>query len=219
MKKLSKKDEEIIRSRKELDHGDFGTVYINDDGTLTKVFNYEMYKCPVDIMIKLRELNLDFFYGIGKIYYRLDGNNKYVKGYVLYNIEPENINILDIKLTKLIINLRKLIESFEILSRNSILVHDVREKNTIINSEGIHIIDCDGFRFDYNFTFEMIENYNLKQLYRLFYDLFLDAVSKKGLNSRVLSFKIYDLFKNNFFNADLNEFNGYETMGEYLAKK
>lgn len=226
MERFSKKQESIVRSQEALDHGDFGTVYKNSDGTLTKVFDYDMFKCPPDIMIKLKELHLASIYKLYRFYYRANKGKRYIKAYDMGYIEPEDVSILDIKISKLKLNIRKLFEDMETLSKNSIIVSDIRKRNTIINSEGIHLIDCDGFRIDYRFTVDMIRNYNIKRLYELLHEIFFSALDENkersfenDINDLHMFVSLHELFKNNSYMEAFDKIEGYDTIREYLIRK
>ena len=199
-----------IEDKKEFNHGSYGIIYDNFDGTLTKILRFDT--TSPDAILKIKELNLDNFYKIFDVLILNNGKHDYLKAYKMEKILEEPINLNKVPMDFLITNIKVLINSMKLLSDNYIIVNDLHEDNLIINKDGIYVIDCDSYKYNREYDKELIYYSNVEYLKKAIYEhLYKDTnIFKRRKLSKL--FKEFDLF------TILNKIENSNSIHEYLKK-
>lgn len=204
-----------IEGKKFFNSGSFGVIYENPDGTLTKVMRYQT-SVPYSL-IKIRQLNLDNFYKIYSIACNKKNDIDYLCSYTMDKILFDDSLVLNDN-DYLIKNIKKLINSINVLSDNYIVANDLHEDNLIPNKDGIFVIDCDNYYRATEYPTEFILEKNLVILKEALYQFILKYLKK---HHRLLFTRKYKLRK--LFDMDLNEIlselSNYENIVKCLKKK
>ncbi len=197
--------------------GSYGVIYDNYDGTATKVIRAKTL--APDVLIKIKELNLENFYKILGINI---GNNAigkpYVKAYRMNIIKDDNKFLINSDIDFFITNVNVLLNGLKVLSENYILANDLHSDNLIVNNEGINVIDCDLYKYIPEYTQEMIYNDNISKLHEAIKDLLLEElqfVSKLRLLKRI---KLKNLFEEKTFEEIYKELENSNSILEYIKK-
>ncbi len=96
-----------------------------------------------------------------------------IDGYTAKYYQAEKINPMTMDVNYLLHNIEGLKELIDIISENSIMMCDTKPDNTIINSEGIVLIDPDYYYFTDEIVF-YIKRHNYRELLLLLRMLFID---------------------------------------------
>ena len=204
--------------RKEFDHGSFGVIYENSDGTLTKVMRFD--NTSPYVILKIRELNLENFYHVLEIKTNTikSTTKEYLQAYRMDKILREDVDLLEDN-NYLISNIRILINSFNTLTDNYILVNDLHEDNIIINKDGMHMIDCETYRYYPEYQVEQIKEYNLRKLRELLYDVLSVRLNRKCRLGFLKQVRLKELFDNPDLEEILKILEPYSSVMEYVKKK
>ena len=202
-----------IEGKKEFNHGSYGVIYENDDGSLTKVMRFDTID-PYP-MIKIKELNLKNFYKIYDILVQNNGTYNYLKAYKMNKIVPDDTTLLDSKIDYFVTNIRIIMESLKVLSDNYILSYDLHDGNIIINKNSITVIDCDSYKYNPEYPKELIYNHNLEEFKRT---IFEQIIKELPIISIIRKRKLKELFRDNDLDSILNKVSSSNSINEYLKK-
>ncbi len=177
---------------KSINGGNCGRIFKLDENTLLKYFIRGEYD---EAAFKtIMNMNLDNFYKIYKLLYNSEG--KFV-GYTMKSYKDENIDILTMPTDYTLDNLIKLSNSVKRLSDNNILINDMREGNSVMDSNNITIIDIDLYKKVNNIDIYDLSNLNKKYLFHLFAGLYF-----KSLCTYHDAFKSDNLVIDSLFNGE-----------------
>lgn len=199
-----------IEGIKEFNHGSFGIIYDNKDGTLTKVMRFDT--TSPDVILKIKELNLDNFYKIIDVLTLNNGKYDYLKAYKMEKIEDDKVNLSKVSIKFFIDNIKKLMNSLRILSDNYILVYDLYDDNLIINKEGMYVIDCDSYKYVPEYEKDLVYYNNLEHLKKaIFEHLYKNTnIFRRG--------KLCKFFEENDLDSILDKVADSSSVSEYLKK-
>ena len=199
-----------MEDRKEFNHGSYGIIYENDDGTLTKVMRFDT--TSPDVILKIKELNLDNFYKIYDVLTLNNGKYDYLKAYKMEKIEDDKVNLTRVSIEFFIDNIKKLMNSLRILSDNYILVYDLYDDNLIINKDGMYVIDCDSYKYVTEYEKDLVYYNNLEYLKKA---IFEHLYKHTNILRR---HKLCMLFNNNDLDSILEKVKNSNSIHEYLKK-
>ena len=202
-----------IKGKKEFNHGSYGIIYENSDGTLTKVMRFDTTD-PYPI-IKIRKLNLENFYKIYDVLVKNNGTYSYLSAYKMNKILPDDTSLLDSKIDYFITNIRIIMNGLKTLSENHILTYDLHEENIIINKDGITVIDCDSYKYNPEYDKDLIYKNNLAELKRtIFEQLIKELPSISVIRKR----RLIALFRDYELDDILDVVSSSNSINEYLKK-
>ena len=174
-----------------LNHGKCANVFRFYDIILKEYFSYTTEQCRLNLeMFKiLKDIKNKHFIELINIYSCMDIINLlkyYVKPscfktdmYTARYYVDEGINVLTESINYLLDNFRELEILFEEFSKNNICTSDLKRSNSIINSNGIIIIDPDLF-----YISSMSQNYIITKNKKMLLDLFLDICLKCAIEEQ-----------------------------------
>ena len=191
-----------------LDYEKYAPVYKISRDECLKRFGLDHSTCNIEVLKKIRELDLPNFYKI--LEFLFDKDNNFV-AYTMKHYDSTDKSIITMPSAYTLDNFYTLVGSFNILTDNDIAVDDLHSFNAIIGEENMTLIDADLYYFNYtNNDIEekkKLSKYNLKYLLYLFSDIYGDAIIE------VLG---YDVHTTRAITSEL--FNGVESI-DNISKK
>ena len=178
-----------------IDKGLYGSVYRTSALTCAKV--YRNSPSPIEVNPKIlktiRELSLKNFY---EIYDLLYTKNDKFKGYLMKYYDKFDIDILTTPTDYTLDNLYILRDSILKLTSSNIWTFDLHTDNVILGESTITVIDADLYTFNSSYTAKGLEVKNIKAVNNLFFNLYIDAMSKnhKEYSSPTTNEAIHNLF-------------------------
>lgn len=174
---------EVYKERKEIEklpilgRGVPSVAYRLDDDNVLKLLHhyYEYDYCDLKAMLEIKKLGLKNLLEIRNILLRKnsDGVSFYVGNIAKY-YQAQNIDLWEMPSYWLVANYNRLLESFKILGERQILAFDCSPSNTIINKNGIVIIDPDLY---VKLNFDCTDS-NIMTLNELFRELLCESYLK-----------------------------------------
>ena len=182
-----------INNLEYLNDGCNGNIYKLSDYECLKFFKSKDISCDLEVIKKIKDMQLDNFY---EIRIPLFNKDKKFVGYIMKYYENLEIDILTMPVEYTLNNLISIYNSIIKLTDNNILIDDLDSYNIIFNRDKIIIIDCDKYTFNDGDNYTLKYN-NIKCLEKLFVDLYFDSLFKyhKNEDSSDCIPKIYRLFR------------------------
>ena len=160
-----------------LDYERYSPVYKVSADECLKIFGNDHYVSNLDVLKKIRELDLPNFY---KIIEFLFDKYKNFAAYTMKHYESTDKSIITMPTEYTLDNFNSLVRSFNILTENDIAVDDLHSFNAIIGINIMTLIDADLYYFKYTNGDEEAKRklsiYNLNFLLYLFADIYGDAI-------------------------------------------
>lgn len=172
-----------------INYGNTANIYKIDNNIFKKYYLYtnSNFRIDLEIFKILKQINSNNMIKIYELLYD-DINLLETSGYLAKYYENKRINIFDKDLDYVLDNINYIEKLFDELSKNIIMVHDVKYKNTILTDENIILIDPDAYK-KVVYSYESLKVINQKELISLLKNIYLCCLSKKEDCK-----KIYDLF-------------------------
>lgn len=155
--------------------GSTGTVYRLSKDRCVKIYNEPLNKNFTLEIKKIRRLKLSNFYEIYDLLYNKKGE---LAGYIMKYYKKDDINLLTTSTDYLLDNYTTLLKSFNTLAQNNIRAYDLYCYNSIINSNGVYIIDIDDYYYEKATPKYIICEENTERVVKLFHDLTAQSILK-----------------------------------------
>jgi len=133
---------EIISQKRKIGKGEFGIAY-EDAGRVYKLLNAPGSNEQYVNMTTIKNLNLPNFYKLYDILFTKDGEKRVFAGTISKFYQREDVDMFLAPKDYLIDNFNALLESVRTLAKHGIGVGDLHVGNSIVNKDGIFIIDTD----------------------------------------------------------------------------
>lgn len=200
-----------------LSSGNCGSAYLFNDCVI-KLVDSDGDMEQYDTVSCIKNLSLPNFY---KLYSVLSCERNGIKtfgGTISKYYLSENVDMFLKPSDYLLDSFNSLYKSMSELGKNNIFVFDLNRANTIVNNDGIFVIDVDLYqRMSYNLPKNIISKNLFKMKCSIFYELlqsnFLNHHGNelKDLSGEDISRMIYDLL-------NLNDFDDSKTFNKTLSK-
>ena len=213
-KKLYTEDGDIFiyNLKERIGSGGDGKIYLLNNDNCLKIFRSPHFEYARNIIDIISNLNMD---GIYRIYNLLYNNKREFIGYEMKYYQKEDIDILTMPIDYTIDNLIKLYNLADIFGKYNIVMHDLLCINIILNSDGITVIDADGYYFDKYGT----KSHNKSNVNSLFRDLYKKSLEyNHNIISRDLTDNINDLFAGGNVERTYKKLIKYKYPIDYLRK-
>lgn len=122
------------------DSGTYGKVYKLDSRTLLKIFTNNIDE---ETFRTIMEMNLENFCQIYQMLY--DENGRFT-GYTMKKYDELYVDVLTLPVDYTLDNLRRIEESIKRLTKENILIEDMRDGNAITDDNNVTIIDFDLYK-------------------------------------------------------------------------
>lgn len=199
-----------ITKKHYLNHGQNASIFLSDNTIVKKYYNHTPahFRISTEIFDILKKINNKHFIELYEIYCQIAPIllPLHQKGIIPFTVSAytakyyinENINILYEPTDYIISNLEEIEKLIDIFSNNQIITRDLTKANTIINSQGIILIDPDLFHIPITpIPRKNIITNNKFQLLSLLESIWISSIYKKE------NVSYNDI--NNLFNIPINE--------------
>ena len=125
-----------------LGSGQFGSAY-QKDGKVYKLLNAPGTSEQYENMCTIKNLNLPNFYKLYEVLFTKDGEKRDFAGTISKYYQKQDVDMFLMPTEYLTDSFNGLLESVRTLGKSGIAVSDLHTGNSIINKDGIFIIDTD----------------------------------------------------------------------------
>lgn len=173
-----------------VNHGDCGKIF-TDGHIMLKKYYFETesrYRLKQSIFDTLKCIDNPHLVELYDVYsdmtlltlfaYKMSISKFHIDAYTAKYYPNDSVNVLEMEIDYLIDNFKELEALFEIFTKHSIIVHDVKRENAILGKNSIVIIDPDCFNLT-KLPEDVLKTHNKRELLTLFRDICLDCIVRK----------------------------------------
>lgn len=166
-------DKLVINKGKKIGNGNNGTVYQMSDGKCLKIYRSSAW-VNVDTLKIIKDMKFNNYYKIYDMLYDKDSN---FKGMIMKYYPQEEVNVLMMEKNYLLDNVNGLGRDILSLIEKGIFIVDLNIDNTIINRNGITVIDADLYIYREDYDRDLLGRMGYATFRSLVKSIIVDSIS------------------------------------------
>lgn len=163
----------IIKKGNKIGNGNNGTVYQMDNDKCLKIYRSSAW-VNVDTLKIIKDMKFNNYYKIYDMLYDKDSN---FKGMIMKYYRQEEVNVLMMEKDYLLDNVNGLGRDILSLIEKGIFIVDLNIDNTIINRNGITVIDADLYIYREDYDRDLLGRMGYATFRSLVKSIIIDSIS------------------------------------------
>lgn len=163
----------IIKKGNKIGNGNNGTVYQMDNDKCLKIYRSSAW-VNVDTLKIIKDMKFNNYYKIYDMLYDKDSN---FKGMIMKYYRQEEVNVLMMEKDYLLDNVNGLGRDILSLIEKGIFIVDLNIDNTIINRNGITVIDADLYIYREDYDRDLLGRMGYATFRTLVKSIIIDSIS------------------------------------------
>ena len=163
----------IIKKGNKIGNGNNGTVYQMDNDKCLKIYRSSAW-VNVDTLKIIKDMKFNNYYKIYDMLYDKDSN---FKGMIMKYYPQEEVNVLMMEKDYLLDNVNGLGRDILSLIEKGIFIVDLNIDNTIINRNGITVIDADLYIYREDYDRDLLGRMGYATFRSLVKSIIIDSIS------------------------------------------
>lgn len=163
----------IIKKGNKIGNGNNGTVYQMDNDKCLKIYRSSAW-VNVDTLKIIKDMKFNNYYKIYDMLYDKDSN---FKGMIMKYYRQEEVNVLMMEKDYLLDNVNGLGRDILSLIEKGIFIVDLNIDNTIINRNGITVVDADLYIYREDYDRDLLGRMGYATFRSLVKSIIIDSIS------------------------------------------
>ncbi len=163
----------IIKKGNKIGNGNNGTVYQMDNDKCLKIYRSSAW-VNVDTLKIIKDMKFNNYYKIYDMLYDKDSN---FKGMIMKYYRQEEVNVLMMEKDYLLDNVNGLGRDILSLIEKGIFIVDLNIDNTIINRNGITVVDADLYIYREDYDRDLLGRMGYATFRTLVKSIIIDSIS------------------------------------------
>lgn len=163
----------VIKKGTKIGNGNNGTVYHMGDGKCLKIYRSSAW-VNVDTLKIIKDMEFNNYY---KIYDMLYDKDSKFKGMIMKYYPQEEVNVLMMEKDYLLDNVNGLGKDILSLIKKGIFIVDLNIDNTIINRDGITVVDTDLYIYREDYDRDLLNRMGYATFRSLVKSIIIDGIS------------------------------------------